>query len=140
MALLDSNERRTRFLAQAIECLGLGERVQVLNGRAEDLGRDAAYRGRASVVMARSFGTPPVVAECAAPFLAPGGYLVVSGPPLEDTAAPRWPERELRRLGLEPLLLVSEPFHYQVLRQTSPCPAEYPRRTGVPSKRPLYRV
>jgi hypothetical protein len=34
--------------------------------------------------------------------------------------------------------VITEPFHYVVLRQEIPCPDSYPRRVGVPTKRPLF--
>lgn len=50
----------------------------------------------------------------------------------------RWPPVGLKLLGLEPLQTITEPFHFTTLRQTEICPDRYPRRTGVPAKRPLF--
>jgi 16S rRNA (guanine527-N7)-methyltransferase len=141
--LLDSNTRRTRFLAEVVEGQGWGDRVRVISARAEEAGRRPDLRGAFSVVVSRSFGPPPVTAECAAPFLCPGGYLIVSEPPAEPGAHPdedRWPEEGLDELGLESIGLWRHAFGYQILRQVRPCPERYPRRVGVPDKRPLYRI
>jgi 16S rRNA (guanine527-N7)-methyltransferase len=129
--LVDAMERRCRFLSEAIEELGLASRVQVVQGRAEELGREPSLRGRFDVVTARSFGPPAVTAECAAPFLAAGGRLLVSEPPTE---AVRWPD-EVALLGLA---VGARRGSIQVLIQTTLCPDRYPRRTGVPAKRPLF--
>jgi 16S rRNA (guanine527-N7)-methyltransferase len=137
--LLDSAERRTTFLADAVGELGWGDRVVVVRARAEDAGRIPHLRGSFDAVVARSFGSPPVTAEGAAPFLRLGGRLVVSEPPAGDPAA-RWPRKDLAILGLEPLETARIGFGYQVLRQSEPCPGRFPRRAGVASKRPLYRV
>jgi 16S rRNA (guanine527-N7)-methyltransferase len=128
---VDAAERRCRFLEEAVAELELGARVRVVQGRAEVLGRDPSLRGTCDLVTARSFGPPAVTAECAAPFLAVGGVLLVSEPP---AAAPRWPD-ELATLGL-----VAGPRvgGIQVLTQATPCPERFPRRTGVPAKRPLF--
>lgn len=135
--LLDSNERRVLFLARAVAALGLADRVIVGHARAEDAGRDPAWRGRADVVLARSFGPPAVTAECAAPLLAVGGRLIVSEPP--DETADRWPELPLARLGLRAVGRFEQAFsRFQVLRQEERCPEAYPRRVGVPAKRPLF--
>lgn len=147
--LLDAAARRTAFLSEAVDTLGWSSRVQVVRERAEVAGSDPAWRAGFGVVWARSFGSPPVTAECAAPFLRPDGLLVVSEPP-ETVPGPgpgplhgpgaRWPREGLAELGQEPLLTVRARFGYQVIRQTTPCPARFPRRSGVASKRPLYRV
>ena len=79
--LLDANRRRCAFLREVVQELGLGERVGVLEGRAEDFGRQALLRGQADLVVARSFGPPAAVAECAAPLLAVGGGPRPGSPP-----------------------------------------------------------
>jgi 16S rRNA (guanine527-N7)-methyltransferase len=117
------------------------------------------YRGTFDGVVVRSFGPPAVVAECAAPFLRVGGWLIVSEPPTDDDAAVldtdsadqqvelrrataeesgRWPADKLAPLGLEPLESVRTEFGYQILRQVLLCPDRFPRRNGVPSKKPLF--
>ncbi|MGZ4710399.1 MAG: RsmG family class I SAM-dependent methyltransferase, partial [Acidimicrobiales bacterium] len=81
--LLDANQRRTDFLTDAVDELGVADRVTVVRGRAEEVAHDPAHRGRFDLVVARSFGKPAVTAECAAGFLVVGGMLVVSEPPSE---------------------------------------------------------
>jgi 16S rRNA (guanine527-N7)-methyltransferase len=140
-ALLDAAERRTTFLAEAVLELGWADRVQVVRARAEEAGSMGSdLRAGFDVVWARSFGSPPVTAECAAPFLKPGGLLVVSEPPTPGQTAARWPREGLAQLGQEPLTTVRGRFGYQVILQASACPERFPRRSGVATKRPLYRV
>lgn len=131
--LVEASARRVAFLEEATAALGIAERVQARQERAEDVGRDPAARGAADLVVARSFGRPAVVAECAAPLLRPGGALVVSEPPGGDDR--RWPPSALARLGLEAEGLIAG---CQVLTQVRPCSEEFPRRVGVPGKRPLW--
>lgn len=131
--LVDSMERRTAFLTEAVQALGWADRVTVVRERAEAFGRER--RGEFEAVVARGFAPPPVTAECAAPLLAVGGLLVVSEPPEE---AGRWPAAEVGALGLEVVGVVTAEARYQVLRQARPCPEQYPRRVGVPAKRPLW--
>lgn len=133
LVLLDANERRVALLDEAIEQLDLAPRVRTVLGRAEVRGREIAHRGAYDAVCARSFGPPAVVAECAAPLLRPGGLLVVSEPP---DGPDRWPVEGLAQLGLGPV--AEAPAGVEVLRQLAPCPDRYPRRTGVPAKRPLF--
>jgi 16S rRNA (guanine527-N7)-methyltransferase len=133
--LLDSNERRTGFLVEALAALGWGSRAEVIRARAEDAGRDDRLRGAFPAVVARGFASPPVTAECGAPLLRVGGRLVVSEPPEE---LGRWSPDGLERLGLEAAGTVVQGARYQVLVQRSPCPDQFPRRVGVPGKRPLW--
>jgi 16S rRNA (guanine527-N7)-methyltransferase len=142
LVLLDAQARRTAFLSEAVRRLGLEARVSVRQDRAEAAGRDPGARGKFDGVLARSFGRPAVVAECAAPLLKTGGWLVVSEPPgdapVDPPAAARWPAEPLRQLGLVPDVKLHESFDFQTLRQADPCPDRFPRRDGVPAKRPLF--
>jgi 16S rRNA (guanine527-N7)-methyltransferase len=109
--------------------------VRVVTGRAEDVGRRADHRGSYQVVVARSFARPAVVAECAAPLLAVGGRLVVSEPPERGD---RWPEEGLSVLGLHLVATTSVGPRLVTLHQKDRCPERFPRRVGVPGKRPLW--
>lgn len=137
--LLDSRQRSVAFVAEAVVRAGLEDRAEALLARAEELGRDPSHRGRYDVVVARGFGPPAVTAECAAPLLRVGGRLVVSEPPGGEPD--RWPAEPLARLGLR---LQAADLHQQiavaVLEQVELAPSTYPRRTGVPAKRPLFSV
>ena len=134
--LVDGSVRRCAFLEEAIEELGAADHVSVRCARAEDLGHDPELRGAADLVVARSFGAPPVLAECAAGLLAVGGHLLVSEPPggLED----RWPEAGLAQLGMGPARLVVSGARFALIEQLEACPGRFPRRVGVPTKRPLF--
>jgi 16S rRNA (guanine527-N7)-methyltransferase len=157
LVLLDAMRRRTEFLQRMVEDCGFEDRVTVVQGRAELYGRDPAYRGMFDGVVVRSFGPPAVVAECAAPFLRSGGWLIVSEPPTaasgsEDSSGvaeavtdaeradggSRWPAVELAQFGLEPIEFVRLEFGYQILRQRERCPDRFPRRDGVPARKPLF--
>lgn len=133
--LLDAMVRRTEFLHQACEDLGFAPRIAVVCDRAESAARAPELRGRFAVVVARSFGPPAVTAECAAGFLAPGGTLVVSEPPTDDH---RWPAEGLARLGLALIREVRTDAGYVLLQQVEALEDRYPRRVGVPRKRPLW--
>jgi 16S rRNA (guanine527-N7)-methyltransferase len=136
VVLLDANQKRCAFLREAVTALGLDDRVDVVEGRAEALGRQSGLRGGVDVVTSRGFGRPAVTAECAAPFLRVGGLLVVSEPPSD--AAQRWPAEGLALCGLAAERTWAPRFHYRSLRQVVACPDRYPRRVGVPAKRPLF--
>lgn len=136
--LLDAGRRRTEFLRRAVDTLHLAPRVEVRCQRAEEAGRDPVLRGHADLVVARSFGPPAVVAECAAPLLHPGGHVIVAEPPGGDQS--RWPPAGLALVGLQLDGATTQPWAMQRLTQTMACPDRYPRRTGIPEKRPLFRA
>jgi 16S rRNA (guanine527-N7)-methyltransferase len=139
VVLLDASERRTDFLHQEVVQWGRADQVSVTRGRAEESGRSPELAAAIEVVTARSFGTPAVTAECAAPLLKVGGLLAVSEPP--DVDGPeRWPQGGLAILGLErlPPYRYLDRFGYQLLKKVGPTPDRYPRRVGIPTKRPLF--
>ncbi|MGA2528349.1 MAG: RsmG family class I SAM-dependent methyltransferase [Acidimicrobiales bacterium] len=148
LILVDSARRSVEFLRWAVDELEIASRVEIVHSRAEQVGRDPRYREGFSAVLARSFGPPAVTAECAAPLLRVGGRLIVSEPPAKAIgrasvdadlpAAERWPAEGCAELGLVPELALRDPFAFAVLRQVSRCPDRYPRRTGIPAKRPLF--
>jgi 16S rRNA (guanine527-N7)-methyltransferase len=139
VVLMEANRRRCTFLAEAVAGLNLGARADVVHERAEVIGQDADHRGRYGTVVARSFGPPPVTAECGAALLTSGGRLLVSEPPEEQPPSKeRWPALGLGRLGLAHTATVAGLARIAVLEQVRPCPAMYPRRVGVPAKRPLW--
>jgi 16S rRNA (guanine527-N7)-methyltransferase len=133
LVLVEARTVRCEFLAEATQALDL--EAEVVHGRAEAVGR-SARRASAAAVVARGFGPPAVTAECGAPLLTSGGRLVVSEPP-PPPRPDRWPSAGLARLGLVAEGQVGSPA-VQVLRQVEPCPEEFPRREGLPSKRPLF--
>jgi len=133
--LLDGATNRFEFLREAVARMHLEARVGVVGERAEAAGR-GPLRGWADCVMARSFGPPAVTAECAAPLLRVGGKLVVAEPPGGDPE--RWDAAGLALLGMCLGPAVSNPTAGQILIQEKDCPERYPRRTGIPSKRPLF--
>lgn len=135
--LVEASVRRAAFLRAAVGDLGLGDRIAVVEERAEVVGRAPQYRGSFDLVVARSFGAPAVLAECAAPLLCAGGRAVVSEPP--GGSPERWPVAGLGLLGMATGAAVQAGgAAYQVLRQESPSPDRWPRRVGMPAKRPLF--
>jgi 16S rRNA (guanine527-N7)-methyltransferase len=134
--LLDGMVRRTTFLAEAVAALGLEDRVEVRTARAEEAGRRVELRAGFDLVVARGFGPPAVTAECAAPLLGVGGQLVVSEPP--DSSGDRWSADGLATVGLAVETVVAGPPSFVRLRQVELADERYPRRVGVPGKRPLW--
>ena len=139
IVLLDANERRTQFLIEETAGWDGRRSHEVVRGRAEEIARDQRFRQQFDVVTSRSFGPPAVTAECAAPLLAIGGVLVVSEPPDGDVGD-RWPNDGPAKVGLTVSAQVrfEGRFGYQMLVKEGPTEDRYPRRVGVPTKRPLF--
>jgi 16S rRNA (guanine527-N7)-methyltransferase len=133
--LVERSRSRADWLTRAVGRLGIYDRVQVRNEPAETAGRGGC-RGRADVVVARSFGPPAVVAECAAPLLRVGGLVICSDLTDEPT---RWDDDGLAILGLALRQRSSGPHGtFVVLEQRTGCPERFPRAPGTPRRRPLF--
>lgn len=91
--LVDARSKRTRFLSDAVQRLELGERVQVVNARIEEVIDD--HRDR-DVVTARSFGPPSATLEIASGLLRVGGVALIAEPP----SGRIWAAHGLERLGV----------------------------------------
>jgi 16S rRNA (guanine527-N7)-methyltransferase len=141
ITLLDASARRTAFLRAAAGRLGLDKRVDVVVGRAEDLARSPELRERFSLVVARGFGVPAVTAECGVGFLVLGGLLAVTEPPPAHRGPARWPAPGLERLGLSPAVIETRATTgVAKMRRVGALDRRYPRRSGIPAKRPLWTV
>ncbi|MDA8074037.1 MAG: class I SAM-dependent methyltransferase [Actinomycetota bacterium] len=137
--LVEAHLRRAAFLVRAVRVLELTARVAVVAERAEIFGQTPSRRGSFDVVTARGFARPAVVAECAAPLLDVGGLLVVSEPPPGTASCGvRWSAHGLAQLGMGRAQPSGSAYQFAVVTQEQPCPARFPRRVGVPGKRPLF--
>jgi 16S rRNA (guanine527-N7)-methyltransferase len=141
VTLIESVNKKADFLRETVAQLGLAE-VEVVAERAEQAARSEAHRDVYDWATARALGTLPVVVELCAPFLAPGGLLVAqrSGDLDADVlhAAPAF--KALRMWARTPVYLeLSElPGHGLVVGEKyARTPEAYPRRPGLPRKRPL---
>ncbi len=132
--LVEAWRRRADTLRRTVRVLGLDSRVEVTADRAEDVGR-GAYRGTADVVTARAFGPAAVTLECAAPLLRAGGVVICS---VRDDDAP-WPPAILAELGLGDVCdWRLARFRYRAARSRGTTDPRFPRRAGVPERRPLF--
>lgn len=142
VALLESHGRRAEFLRTTVEALDLPN-VRVVHARAEDAARDPALRESFDLVVARALAAMPVLVELALPFLVPGGALAApkGARALEElsAAAPAIAALGGTAEAPLPLPLAAEapPQLVLIVRRTGPLDDRYPRRAGIPAKRPL---
>lgn len=138
---VESIRKKTDFQADLINKLSL-ERVRIINRRAEEFAW-TEHRETMDIVLARAVAPVSVLAELALPLTKNGGFAVfykASGNKEELAQA----EKAIRTCGGT----VIDTYKYKVrnedpernliiIEKTSPTPEKYPRRTGIPFKRPV---
>ncbi len=142
LTLLDSQNKRINFLTAVVDELGLPA-VTVVHCRAEEGARQARFREKFSVAVARAVARLNVLCELCLPYVALGGWFVaLKGDKYEEEV--REAEAAIRRLGgkLNGVKQVSFPGYADnraiiYLNKVKPTPSAYPRRPGIPEKKPL---
>ena len=142
LVLMEAVGKKTVFLAQIIRELGL-DNVEIVKGRAEEFGRDIRYREKFNVVLGRALAKMPSLVEMTLPFCKIGGIIISpkKGEFLEEL---RDAQRAIDLLGGK----MRSPFKVElteftdkryliVIDKISQTPSTYPRRPGIPQKRPL---
>ena len=140
--LIEATAKKTAFLEHVSRALDLGD-VQVITGRAEALAHDPRLRESFDVVLSRAVARLSVLAELTLPFCRTGGLAIAQKSAHVD--------EEIKRAGraIEAMggavrevkeVVVGESDHsgtLVVLEKKAPTPDRYPRRPGIPAKRPL---
>lgn len=142
LTLLEATGKKVSFLDHILARLEL-QGVAAIHGRAEELARDADHREAYGLALARAVAELPVVLEYLLPFCQVGGLVVAQKG--ESGGAEAWAaEQAITLLGgrLRRVVPVELPGLPQdrtliIVEKVSPTPPAYPRRTGIPSKRPL---
>jgi 16S rRNA (guanine527-N7)-methyltransferase len=142
LTLLDSVGKKTDFCRHIAQKLGL-ENVDVIQGRAEELGHQREHREQYDWALARAVATLPVLAEYLLPLVRVGGGMIAmkgESAPAEAHVA----EKAFRLLGgslkrMLPVTLpgVADERYLVVVDKVAATPQQYPRRVGVPAKKPL---
>ena len=135
--LIESATKKARFLREVASDLGLPIEVRAV--RAEDAGRDPALRGRFASATARAVSSTPAVLELTVPFLEIGGIAVLQRGRLDDIERTAAADAALV-LGaeIEEEIAAKQGDERRVLlvRKVAPTGPRFPRRAGVPAKRP----
>ncbi len=143
LTLIESRRKRAEWLEEAGSHLNLLH-MDVLNMRAETLGRDLKYRETYGLVTARALARLSTLLELTLPFAKVGGHVaaIKAADCLDEI---REAEFALRELGSAPAALRRLPYTRSdgkacvvlLMEKLRPTPAAYPRREGVPLKSPL---
>ena len=145
VTLLESNRKKCDFMRLVVDDLGL-DGVTVLNGRAEDAARLAEHREGYDLATARGVANLSILAEYVLPFVKLGGVAVLpKGPDMhsvsQEAEAAAFAADEM---GAAPAIIqpVAHPGssptdHIVYWLKVRPTTDRYPRRAGIPTKRPL---
>ena len=130
--LCDSDRGRTEFLAHVVDLIGL-RGVGVAWVRAEDLGRTEGAREAFDAAVSRATAPPPALCELCLPLLRVGGTMaaLVSDAPAASAACAH---AATVCGGGTPA--APAPGVLAVVKER-PTPERYPRRPGIPARRPL---
>ena len=139
--LIESDFKKSDFLQRVTEELSL-DNVEIKKVRAEEIGRDRKYREKLDFCTSRAVTATNVLLEYAMPLLKIGGRLYLwKGKNYQQELEQA--SNALRAFSAE----LKDVIHYNLLEERDrvllvieklgPTPEKYPRRTGVPAKRPL---
>jgi 16S rRNA (guanine527-N7)-methyltransferase len=142
LTLLESTSKKTAFLQHIVDTLNLNA-VTILTARAEEAGQQSTYREQYDVALARAVSALPTLAEYTLPLVKMGGLVIIQKgqhPADEIEAA----ANALVVLGgkIGQIIPVEVPNlnaerHLIVIHKTKSTPEAYPRRPGLPAKKPI---
>jgi len=139
VTLIESDQAKAAFLVHACATLGL-EDVEVVARRAEDAGRDPRMREKFDVAVARALAPLPVLVELCLPLVRVGGRLLAQKTRGEDPAGAA---HAIELLGGKISSVLAAPSAARaagtvvVIDKARPSSVQYPRRPGVPARKPL---
>jgi 16S rRNA (guanine527-N7)-methyltransferase len=139
VTLVEADQDKAAFLVRACAVLGLSD-VEVLARRAEDVGQEPMYREAFDVAVARALAPMRVLAELCLPLVKVGGRLLAQKTETEELSDAA---HAIEALGGELNAAVAAPSAARgtgtvvIVDKVRSTPASYPRRPGVPGRKPL---
>jgi len=142
LVLLEATAKKAAFLYHMKHKLEL-DNVEIVVGRAEEVAHLAQYREKFDVVLSRGVAPLPTLVELTLPFSTIGGSFIAQKKGSIDLEISQADKaigllggklREVKRIDLEEF---TDERWLIVIDKVSPTPKQYPRRPGIPSKRPL---
>ena len=142
LTLVESDRAKAAFLVTACATLGL-DGVEVLARRAEDIGRDPRYRETFDVAVARALAPMPVLVELCLPLVRVGGRLLAQKTEHEDVERAAHAIETLGGALNDVVAAPSDARHagtVVIVDKVRSTPSTYPRRPGVPARKPLLKT
>jgi 16S rRNA (guanine527-N7)-methyltransferase len=140
--LLEATTKKTKFLEYLVTKLLLKD-VDIVASRAEEIAHDTRYREKFDLVVSRAVASLPALVEFALPFCAIGGLFIAQkkGDITEEVAQSLkaitllgGTLREVKSVELEEL---PDNRTLVIIDKIKSTPPTYPRRPGMPEKRPI---
>lgn len=142
LTLLDSLNKRINFLNTVVDELGLSD-VTALHGRAEEIGRNASYRESFDLCVSRAVANLSTLSEFCLPFVKIGGYFVSYKSEKADIEYIE-AKNAINLLSggnvrIEDVIITDTDLTRKMvlIEKLSPIDDKYPRRAGIPLKKPL---
>jgi 16S rRNA (guanine527-N7)-methyltransferase len=132
VVLLDSDARKTGFLTHVCGLLGL-DNVVTMAGRAEEVGRDPDHRERYDLAVSRATASPSALCELCLPLVRVGGRMAA----ILRTAAIAAGQAAAAARACGGATPTAPATGVLSVEKIMPCDGRYPRRVGVPGRRPL---
>ncbi|MFH0774575.1 MAG: 16S rRNA (guanine(527)-N(7))-methyltransferase RsmG [bacterium] len=138
VSLLEARAKKVAFLEKVREKLSLSN-IFILAGRAEDYGRKEGFRESFDYGVVRALGSLSLSCELGLCFLKIGGELILmKGREIEERSCLSVLSGEIAGIKELSLPFISgDKRHLVVIRKIAPTSQKYPRRAGIPKKRPL---
>lgn len=138
--LIDSLNKRVRIVREILHELEI-ENAEVIHARAEELGRDSVYREKFDVCVSRAVADLSVLSELCIPFIKEGGYFI-SYKNKDSVEEINKAEKAVSSLGGKKDRIVENKNKLQnhclvIIEKIKHTPSKYPRRPGIPGKRPI---
>lgn len=142
LTLLEATAKKVTFLeniTKKLELTGIG----IITGRAEEITHDTRFREKFDVVLSRAVAALPALVELTLPLCSIGGcFIAYKKGDITDELAQSSRAIGLmggRIKGIFPVApeLFDDQRYLVVIEKALPTPPEYPRRSGMPEKRPL---
>ncbi|MDY4125723.1 MAG: 16S rRNA (guanine(527)-N(7))-methyltransferase RsmG [Lachnospiraceae bacterium] len=142
LTLLDSLNKRINFLNTVVDELGLAD-VSAIHGRAEEYGRDVVYRESFDLCVSRAVANLSTLSEFCLPFVKVGGYFVSYKSEKADIEYIE-AKNAINLLSggnvrIEDVIITDTDLTRKMvlIEKLSPMDDKYPRRAGIPLKKPL---
>lgn len=136
VTMIEATAKKARFLESALEALEV--RGRVLSERAEIAAHRQHLRERFAGATGRALGSAPTVAELVLPFVAPGGSAILQRGGMAAAERRALDDAALMLGGVvENEIGLEGERRLVILRKRSSTAARFPRRAGIPAKRPL---
>ena len=140
LTLVEAKQRKAEFLRALLSALGLSD-IAVVPRRAEEAGHDPDYREQYDFAVAKALAPLRTLVELTLPFVRVGGLVLApKGGEAEREATEAKVALETLKgsvRAIEPLPLAEPPQTVILVDKDLPTPERFPRRPGMPAKRPL---